>query len=142
MIDMKYDAIYSRLQPSTLIAIVFRAGGFEPGRIDIAPVNEFLQCSALAFDEGKTFKPHKHIHLEKTTNIAQECWVVIEGVVKAMWYDVNDKLLTERILEAGDMAMTFRGGHNYLILEDDTKVYEFKTGPYFGVAMDKEFIDE
>ena len=37
--------------------------------------------------------------------------------------------------------MTFQGGHTYEILEEDTIVYEYKTGPYKGQANDKEFID-
>jgi hypothetical protein len=36
--------------------------------------------------------------------------------------------------------MTFRGGHTYDILADDTVVHEYKTGPYYGQAVDKEFI--
>jgi hypothetical protein len=38
--------------------------------------------------------------------------------------------------------MTFRGGHNYYILEEDTIVYEYKTGPYLGQDLDKEFIKD
>ena len=38
--------------------------------------------------------------------------------------------------------MTFQGGHTYEILEDDTIVYEYKTGPYKGQENDKVFIDE
>ena len=38
------------------------------------------------------------------------------------------------------MSFTLQGGHNYLILEDDTLVYEFKTGPYEGQEFDKKFI--
>ena len=132
--------VFSKTQPGTLIGIIFRASDFKDGRCDIAPVNEFLQCSALNFNYSKTFRPHKHISLEKTTNITQECWVVIQGKVFVKWYDLNDVVLKEFELEAGDMAMTFRGGHNYIILEDDTKVYEFKTGPYWGVDQDKVFI--
>ena len=143
MMDKQYDMVYSKLQPTTLIGLIFRAEGFEAnGRVDIAPTNEFLQCSALEFNEGKTFKPHKHINIEKTTNVAQECWVVMEGIVKVIWYDLDDKPLCSKIMSRGDMAMTFRGGHNYLIMEDDTQVYEFKTGPYWGVKQDKEFIDD
>lgn len=137
------ERIFSKSEPGTLIGIVFQEADFKSGnRIDIAPRNEFLQCSALGLNEGRTFRPHKHIHLEKTTNIAQECWVVMSGIVKVIWYDLDDKELTTRLLNEGDMAMTFRGGHNYLCLEDDTLVYEFKTGPYFGVKQDKVFIDE
>ena len=36
--------------------------------------------------------------------------------------------------------MTFEGGHNYEILEENTLVYEFKTGPYEGIDKDKVFI--
>ena len=36
--------------------------------------------------------------------------------------------------------MIIEGGHTYSILEDDTVIYEYKTGPYFGQTLDKEFI--
>ena len=90
--------------------------------------------------KGTTFKAHKHIIVEKTTNIAQESWLVIKGSVKCIFYDLDDKIIAEPILYPGDCSMTFRGGHNYLILEDDTIVYEYKTGPYLGIEMDKKFI--
>jgi hypothetical protein len=63
-------------------------------------------------------------------------------MVKVIWYDMDDQPFEERILEQGDMAMTFRGGHNYIILEDETLVYEFKTGPYWGVEHDKVFLND
>ena len=46
----------------------------------------------------------------------------------------------EPILKPGDASFTLEGGHNYLILEDNTLVYEYKTGPYEGQALDKTFI--
>lgn len=135
--------IFSQIQPATLIGIIFPAESFarEKARIDIAPANEFLQCSALTLMDKQTFAPHKHIYLEKTTNIAQEAWVIAKGKVKIIWFDLDDKKFYERELLTGDMAMTFRGGHTYEILEDNTLVYEFKTGPYFGQKLDKEFIN-
>jgi hypothetical protein len=36
--------------------------------------------------------------------------------------------------------MTFEGGHTYEALEDDTVVYEYKTGPYQGQESDKIFL--
>jgi len=56
-------------------------------------------------------------------------------------YDVDQTLLAEETLRQGDCTISFRGGHNYLCLEDDTVVYEYKTGPYYGQELDKEFID-
>ena len=38
--------------------------------------------------------------------------------------------------------MTFEGGHNYEALENNTVVYEYKTGPYTGIENDKVFIDD
>ena len=46
------------------------------------------------------------------------------------------------IIKKGDCSMTFEGGHTYTIMEDDTVVYEYKTGPYMGIENDKVFIDD
>ena len=46
----------------------------------------------------------------------------------------------EPILEQGDASFTLEGGHNYQILEDNTLVYEYKTGPYEGQKLDKVFL--
>ena len=48
----------------------------------------------------------------------------------------------DTILKAGDASFTLYGGHTYEILEEDTLVYEYKTGPYEGQELDKTFIDE
>jgi hypothetical protein len=77
---------------------------------------------------------------EKTTNMAQESWVVIKGRVKCILYDLDDSVIAEPILSPGDCSITLKGGHNYESLEEDTLVYEYKTGPYYGQQFDKTFI--
>jgi hypothetical protein len=134
------EKIYSKVEPEKLLHLVYRVDEIT-GRTNIAPEEEFLQLASLKMEKGQTFKAHKHIHLEKTTNIAQESWLVIKGSVKCIFYDLDDTIIAEPVLYPGDCSMTFRGGHNYLILEDDTIVYEYKTGPYFGQEMDKEFLN-
>jgi cupin fold WbuC family metalloprotein len=126
---------------STLLHKIFRKEDFVESRADISPEEEYLQLSSLRMDKGKTFKPHKHIIHEKLTDIAQESWVVVQGRVKAILYDLDDQIIREVVLNPGDISITYRGGHNYLILEDDTLVYEYKTGPYLGQKLDKTFID-
>ena len=133
------EKIYSNIKPDILLHLIYRGEEIN-GRTNIAPENEFLQLASLKMTKGTTFKAHKHIIVEKTTNIAQESWLVIKGSVKCIFYDLDDKKIAEPILYPGDCSMTFRGGHNYLILEDDTIVYEYKTGPYLGIEMDKTFI--
>ncbi|MEY4278271.1 MAG: hypothetical protein RL377_275 [Bacteroidota bacterium] len=134
------EKIYSKLEPGVLLHLVNRLDEIQ-GRTDVAPVEEFLQLATLKMQMGQTFKPHKHITLIKETNIAQESWIVVKGSVKCIFYDLDDTVIAEPILYPGDCSMTFRGGHNYLILEDDTIVYEYKTGPYLGQQFDKEFIN-
>lgn len=132
--------IHSRIVKNKLMHIVCKMSDFSTKRSDLCPTTEFLQVGCFILNNGKTFKPHKHIENIRKTDITQESWIVICGKIKATLYDVDDSVLSEEILESGDCSITFFGGHNYECLEDNTHVYEFKTGPYFGQEKDKEFI--
>ena len=132
--------IYSKKNPSILLHIVTRLSDITHNRLDISPNNEYLQVSAFRMDNNKTFRAHQHIENIRTTDITQESWLVIKGKVKTLLYDTDGVLLHETILETGDSSITFRGGHNYECLEDDTVVYEYKTGPYLGQSKDKVFL--
>lgn len=66
--------------------------------------------------------------------------MIVQGSVKATFYDLDDSVLTEAVLNPGDASFTLEGGHNYFILEDETLVYEYKTGPYEGQDFDKTFL--
>ena len=135
------EKIYSKVDPSKLLHIIVRVDDMKPGREDIVSPEHFIQCSMLNLDEGKTFRPHKHIWKERTRNvIAQESWIVVKGSVKCIFYDIDDQVIAEPILYPGDASFTLEGGHNYLILEDGTLVYEYKTGPYEGQELDKTFL--
>jgi hypothetical protein len=135
------EKIYSKVEEGKLLHIINRLDEIY-GRQEVIPENNFIQCATLKMDNGKTFPPHKHITKERhyTEQIAQESWVVIRGRVKCKFYDIDDTLIAEQILCAGDASFTLYGGHTYEILEDDTIVYEYKTGPYEGQALDKTFL--
>jgi len=136
------ELIYSKVDSSKLLHIIVRKRDIKLGRIDVVPEQEFIQCSILGMEKGKTFRPHKHIWKMRAGNvIAQESWVVVQGSVECTFYDLNDVVLIRQVLEAGDASFTLQGGHNYKILEDSTLVYEYKTGPYEGQQFDKTFID-
>ena len=138
-----FDKIYSNVEPEKLLHIVCRPGELEDVRNDIVGEQEYMQLAILNFNKGKTFRPHKHIYKPVPKSaIAQESWVVMSGRVEAIFYDIDDTIVERRILETGDLSITLFGGHNYIILEDNTLVLEYKTGPYYGQASDKEFIDE
>ena len=136
------EKIYSKVDPSKLLHLIVRKDDITSGRQDVISEENFIQCSVLNMEEGKTFKPHKHIWKERTRNvIAQESWIVIQGSVKCIFYDIDDSVIAEPILNVGDASFTLEGGHNYYILEDNTLVYEYKTGPYEGQKLDKTFIE-
>jgi hypothetical protein len=133
--------IYSKIEKTKLLHIIVRKNEMSPGRENLITEENFIQCSSLNLPKGTTFKPHKHIWKERTKNvIAQESWVVIQGSVKCIFYDIDDLIITTEILNVGDASFTLEGGHNYEILEDETLVYEYKTGPYEGQDFDKTFI--
>ena len=138
--------IYSKSNPEQLLHIVHKVEEFysieEGHRKGLVSEEQFIQLSALNMQKGHTFKPHKHIWKpgEKQC-IAQESWVVIKGSVECNLMDLDGVTLFKPILRQGDCSVTLGGGHTYLILEDDTLVYEYKTGPYKGQKMDKVFID-
>lgn len=135
------ETIYSKKNPTLLLHCIHRLNE-EYGRKNIIPEKEFLQCSFLKFNDGQTFKPHKHIYKTRLyyDQIAQESWIVIKGKVECIFYDIDDSIISNVILNPGDASFTLRGGHNYKILEEGTIVYEYKTGPYEGIEMDKTFI--
>ena len=134
--------IYSKVEPEKLLHIIVRKEDLTPGRVEVVSEEHFIQCALLNMEEGKTFKPHKHIWKNRTRDvIAQESWVVIQGKVRCTFYDLDNEILVEPILGPGDASFTLEGGHTYTILEDNTLVYEYKTGPYEGQKLDKLFID-
>jgi len=135
------EQIYSRVDPGVLCHLVNRLSDITD-RTNVSTDDQFLQLATLRMNEGHTFRAHQHIWRSTPVDqiIAQESWVVIQGRVQVFFYDTDGKLLTTTELAPGDASMTFQGGHNYLILEDDTVVYEYKTGPYQGQALDKVFL--
>ena len=137
--------VYSNVIENKLLHMVYFKNDLDETRdfrFDVAPEDQFIQVSALKLKAGKTFRPHKHIWKEapEPEVIAQESWCVLEGRVQAHFYDLDDSLLAEYVLEVGDISLTFEGGHTYTILED-ARVYEYKTGPYQGVEKDKVFLE-
>ena len=133
---------YSKINPSLLLHAVVRLEDTQDKkRLDVTPAEQFLQASLLKFNKGPMTKPHKHLWKESPKKtITQESMVVVKGKIRFIMYDIDDQILEEVDIEQGDMTLTFQGGHTYEVLEDNSVVYEYKTGPYYGREMDKEWI--
>ena len=135
------EKIYSKVETDKLLHVINRLDEIN-GRTEVIPEDNFIQCATLKMEKDKTFPPHKHITKDRhyKEQIAQESWVVIKGKVKCIFYDIDDQIIATPILYPGDASFTLYGGHTYEILEEDTIVYEYKTGPYEGQSLDKKFI--
>ncbi len=135
------EKIYSKIN-GNLLHIIYRLSDMKPGREDIVDPENYIQCAALVMKEGQTFKPHYHIAKKIDQVFPQESWHVISGRVKCVFYDIDLKIIAEPILEAGDTSFSLGGGHNYVCLEEGSRIIEMKIGPYRGQEQDKVFINE
>ena len=135
------EKIYSKVETDKLLHVINRLEEIN-GRTEVIPEDNFIQCATLKMEKDKTFPPHKHITKDRhyTEQIAQESWVVIKGSVRCILFDIDDQIIATPILYPGDASFTLYGGHTYEILEEDTIVYEYKTGPYEGQSLDKLFL--
>lgn len=134
--------IYSKIQPTKILHIINRKRDTQPGRTDLVDTEQFLQCAVMRHPKGVTFRPHHHFEQVRRNDnwIAQESWCVISGLVGITLYDIDNSVIHTDVLEPGDISITLAGGHTYTFMADESLVYEYKTGPYYGVENDKKFI--
>lgn len=121
---------------------IYRESDLKGERFNFTSPDKYLQVAILNIDAGKSFPNHKHITCERHINMTQEAWVVVRGSVQIDYYGEDSKFIGKEILNSGDCTVTFAGGHKYFCIQDDTLVYEFKNGPYFGRDADKVYIDD
>jgi hypothetical protein len=114
----------------------------ELNRIDFSDPKEFLQGAIIEMPANHSFRAHVHLERERSfSNLrAQESWVVLKGEVEVDYFTDSGDLITTEVLGAGDITISFRGGHGYRTLTSDALVCEFKSGPYEGLEIDKRFI--
>lgn len=133
--------ILSKFYPESVLHIIIRKNDIQEQRTNVIEDREFLQLATLRLPKDTTFKPHCHKWIKNTSvaRIAQEAWVVISGNVEVTYFDIDNSVIHTDVLCPGDCSVTLFGGHNYRAM-DEAIVYEFKTGPYEGQELDKEFI--
>jgi len=131
--------IFSKVNNELLLTIN-RKSEITENRIDICSDDKYLQISTKKLNRNLSFKAHKHLPLQRTSDITQEAWIVLEGKIKASFYDLDNSLIYETDLIAGDCAVVFKAGHSFEVIYDNTILYEVKNGPYYGQQKDKIFI--
>ena len=134
--------IYSKIDPEKIILSLIRKSEITNSRQNITPDEEFLQAGVKLTKAEDFFKAHKHLPCNKIVTTTQEAWVILDGKVEGTFYDLDDSLLCSLEMNDGDCVVIYRGGHSLKILDDNTILYEFKNGPYYGVKNDKAYIGE
>lgn len=132
--------IRSKAVPGRLLHMVCSPGEITEKRTDFCPATEGLQVAGFRLREGQTFKPHAHKTRPREITHTQETWIVLSGMVLALYYDVDDRLIDAYALTAGECSITLDGGHNYKAITDDCLIIEVKTGPYVGTEADKRLL--
>jgi cupin fold WbuC family metalloprotein len=135
------EKVYSKVIPNKLLYAIVRLSDIGDYRLDMSPDEEFLQLSARSLRIGTIVPAHRHLTVDRVTNITQEAWLVFKGKIEGTFYDLDNKLIETVILTDGDCVILFRGGHKLSVLEENTIFYELKTGPYYGKIADKEPIE-
>ena len=122
----------------------FPGGNSAVMRTDFSDERNFLQAALIQIPPEHSFRAHRHLERSRTfSNLkAQESWVVLRGEVYVSFFTNDGEFLAEEKLEAGDLSITFSGGHSYRTDDMESLVYEFKSGPYEGQAVDKVFLDD
>ena len=134
------ERIYSNQHPDQLLATVFNIDRLDVPRYNAADEHEILQVSAIQLAQGRVVKPHQHLPAERNTVGTQESWILWQGRVQVKLYDLDQVLVKEFELGAGDCMVLYRGGHSFTVLDDNTKLIEIKNGPYYGSEYDAKQI--
>lgn len=99
--------------------------------------NEFIQVGAWGYDSGKELLAHIHNEVPRTAVRTYEALYIISGSLTAKIYALNGEPVEAFTVKAGEILILLECGHGYSILEDNTRVLEFKNGPYPGAETDR-----
>ena len=120
-----------------LLAVIVSPSQWQKGLDFITVDEEFIQVGTWNYDRGKVLDRHFHNIVNRSSQLTQECVVVMSGSMFVKIYDDEQAFMCEKKLIAGDFAVLLAGGHGYEIQEDDTRIIETKNGPFLGVDLDK-----
>ncbi len=128
------------VQDGRLYAVIVPSSFDAPGLQFFSSNDMFIQVGQWLYNRGHRTVPHAHLHRPRNADLTQEAVHIVRGMVGLDIYDGNDRLIRSVMLRQGDTAILTAGGHAYTILEDGTKVLEFKNGPYTTADEDRRLL--
>jgi hypothetical protein len=120
-----------------LLARHILPGDFRKGLAFYSQDQEFLQIGTWRYDQGKQLCAHIHNVVPREIRRTHEVAIVIQGAMAARIFDEERELVETVTVRRGEMLILMNGGHDYTILEDDTRILEIKNGPFLGREIDK-----
>ena len=120
-----------------LLCILIKPDDWSKGLQFITSDEQYLQVGTWWYDAGRVLDRHYHNIVERSSDLTQECVIIMHGTLLVKIYDTDQNFLTDFTMKQGDFAIFLGGGHEYTILENDTKIIETKNGPFIGVNLDK-----
>ena len=124
-------------QAGRVLAIFIPAGFAPPGLTFPTRDEDTLQVGLWSYDAGKVLGLHRHTPNFRTVELTQEAVLVRKGGLIADITEDDGNPVESVELGPGDLLVVLGGAHRYRISEDNTTVFEFKTGPFVGVEADK-----
>ena len=119
------------------LAAYFPGGGWGPGSTFLSQPEDFVQVGLWSYDHGTRLGPRVHSVALRESSWSQEVVFVRSGRISALIFDSEAVLVETLEMGAGDLLISYAGGHGYHILEDGTQVLEVKNGPYPGPEADR-----
>ena len=71
--------IYSKKNKKKILGIIFRNSKILKQRLNISPINEYLQVSTQKLKKNTFIHPHVHKKNRRITFSTQEIWLVLKG---------------------------------------------------------------
>jgi hypothetical protein len=114
-----------------------RPGDFRKGLAFYSEDEEFLQVGTWRYDNGQQLRAHVHNIVPREIDRTNEVVIVLQGSMAARIFDEERHLVETVTVCQGEFLILMNGGHDYTILENDTRILEIKNGPFLGKEIDK-----
>lgn len=114
-----------------------RPGDFRKGLAFYSEDEEFLQVGTWRYDNGQQLRAHVHNIVPREIDRTNEVVIVLQGSMAARIFDEERQLVETVTVRQGEFLILMNGGHDYTILENDTRILEIKNGPFLGKEIDK-----
>jgi len=114
---------------------------FPKGSTWISNDEDNIQVGLFHYDKNKHLRSHTHNIYDRMGTRTCEAMYVISGSVMVTVLDEKKEIIKKIILAEGGIYISLAGGHYFDVLENETRIFEAKNGPYFGVEKDKIFYE-